>query len=238
MEIYPAIDIKGGSVLRADAPGSGAAPEAADPLAQAGALVARGARWIHVVDMDRALGTGEQNDEWVRHICSLGEVQVQVGGNVNTARWAEEAMGAGASRVVLGMGVVADPVLLTDIVSSTGPGPGAVAVAVDVRDGRPALRGEAEPFALDLSDVIQRVREGGIEIVVHRDLERDGSLAGADLVGAAALSRLELEVIAAGGVASVAELTAARKLGLGGVIVGRALYEGRFTLEEAIACSA
>lgn len=236
MEIYPAIDIKGGSVLRADAPGSGAAPEAADPLAQAGALVARGARWIHVVDMDRALGTGEQNDEWVRHICSLGEVQVQVGGNVNTARWTEDAMGAGASRVVLGMGVVANPVLLTDIVSSTGPG--AVAVAVDVRDGRPALRGEAEPFALDLSDVIQRVREGGIEIVVHRDLERDGSLAGADLVGAAALSQLGLDVIAAGGVASVAELTAARKLGLGGVIVGRALYEGRFTLEEAIACSA
>ncbi len=236
MEIYPAIDIKGGSVLRADAPGSGAAPEAADPLAQAGALVARGARWIHVVDMDRALGTGEQNDEWVRHICSLGEVQVQVGGNVNTARWTEEAMGGGASRVVLGMGVVANPALLTDIVSSIGPG--AVAVAVDVRDGRPALRGEAEPFALDLSDVIQRVREGGIEIVVHRDLERDGSLAGADLVGAAALSQLGLEVIAAGGVASVAELTAARKLGLGGVIVGRALYEGRFTLEEAIACSA
>ncbi len=236
MEIYPAIDIKGGRVLRADAPGSGAAPEAADPLAQAGSLVARGARWIHVVDMDRALGTGEQNDEWVRHICSLGEVQVQVGGNVNTARWAEEAMGGGASRVVLGMGVVADPALLTDIVSSMGPG--AVAVAVDVRDGRPALRGEAGPFALDLSDVIQRVREGGIEIVVHRDLERDGSLAGADLAGAAALSRLGLEVIAAGGVAGVAELTAARKLGLGGVIVGRALYEGRFTLEEAIACSA
>ena len=236
MEIYPAIDIKGGSVLRADAPGSGAAPEAADPLAQAGALVARGARWIHVVDMDRALGTGEQNDEWVRHICSLGEVQVQVGGNVNTARWAEEAMGAGASRVVLGMGVVANPVLLTDIVSSTGPG--AVAVAVDVRDGRPALRGEAEPFALDLSDVIQRVREGGIEIVVHRDLERDGSLTGADLAGATALSQLGLEVIAAGGVAGVAELTEARNLGLGGVIVGRALYEGRFTLEEAIACSA
>ena len=109
---------------------------------------------------------------------------------------------------------------------------------MDVRDGRPALRGEAEPFALDVSDVIQRVREGGIEIVVHRDLERDGSLVGADLVGAAALSRLGLEVIAAGGIAGVAELTEARNLGLGGVIVGRALYEGRFTLEEAIACSA
>ena len=234
MEIYPAIDIKGGRVLRAHAPSSDAAPEAADPLAQAEDLVTRGARWIHVVDMDRALGTGEQNDEWVRHICSLGEVQV--GGNVNTARWAEEAMDRGASRVVLGMGVVANPALLTDIVSSIGPE--AVAVAVDVRDGRPALRGEAEPFALDVSDVIQRVREGGIEIVVHRDLERDGSLVGADLVGAAALSRLGLEVIAAGGIAGVAELTEARNLGLGGVIVGRALFEGRFTLEEAIACSA
>lgn len=236
MEIYPAIDIKGGRVLRACAPGSGAASEAADPLAQAETLVARGARWLHVVDLDRALGTGEQNDEWVRRICSLGEVQVQVGGNVNTARWAEEAMDGGAARVVLGMGVVANPALLADIVSSMGTG--AVAVAVDVRDGRPALRGEGEPFALDLSDVIQRVREGGIEIVVHRDLERDGSLAGADLAGATALSQLGLEVIAAGGVAGVAELTEARNLGLDGVIVGRALYEGRFTLEEAIACSA
>ena len=111
-------------------------------------------------------------------------------------------------------------------------------MAVDVRDGRPALRGEAEPFALDLSDVIQRVLEGGIEIVVHRDLERDGSLAGADLAGAAALSRLGFEVIAAGGVAGVTEMIEARGLGLDGVIVGRALYEGRFTLEEAIACSA
>lgn len=236
MEIYPAIDIKGGRVLRADASSSGVAPDAADPPAQAEALAARGARWIHVVDMDRALGTGEQNDEQVRRICSLGEVQVQVGGNVNTARWAEEAMGWGASRVVLGMGVVGNPALLTDIVSSIGPG--AVAVAVGVRDGRPGLRGEAEPFALDLSEVIQRVREGGIEIVVHRDLERDGSLGGADLAGATVLSQLGLEVIAAGGVAGVAELTEARNLGLAGVIVGRALYEGRFTLEEAIACSA
>jgi len=236
VEIYPAIDIQGGRVSRADASTSGAEPEASDPLVQAEAFVARGACWVHVVDMDRAFGTGGQNDEWVRHICSLGGVQVQVGGNVNTVRWADEAMGGGASRVVLGMGVVATPALLTDIVSSIGPA--AAAVAVDVRDGRPALRGEAEPFALDLSDVIQRVLEGGIEIVVHRDLERDGSLAGADLAGAAALSRLGFEVIAAGGVAGVTEMIEARGLGLDGVIVGRALYEGRFTLEEAIACSA
>jgi phosphoribosylformimino-5-aminoimidazole carboxamide ribonucleotide (ProFAR) isomerase len=236
VQIYPAIDIKGGRVLRAGAPGSGAAPAAGDPLAQAEDFVTRGASWIHVVDMDRALGTGGHNDEWVRRICSLGEVHVQVGGNVNTARWAEEAIAGGASRVVLGMGVVAAPALLTDIIGSVGRG--AAAVAVDVRDGRPALRGEDEPFALEMSDVIQRVREGGVETVVHRDLERDGSLAGADLAAAASLSRLGLAVIAAGGVAGAAELTEARDLGLGGVVVGRALYEGRFTLEEAIACSA
>lgn len=233
MDIYPAIDIKGGRVARvAGAPGAGDP----DPLAQASALVAEGARWLHVVDMDRAFRTGGENTEWIRRICTLPGVAVQVGGNLVEPVWVIEAIQAGAARVVLGTAAALDQPLLERLVAATGPE--RAALAIEVRRGRVVRRGRGKPVAALAVELARHAADRGVSVAVHRDLDRDGLLAGADLDGAAALAALGIvQVIAAGGVGTVQELRRARQLGLAGVIVGRALHEGRFTLEQALACS-
>jgi phosphoribosylformimino-5-aminoimidazole carboxamide ribotide isomerase len=213
VDIYPAIDIENGRVART------AAGERDDPLALAEAYTAEGARWVHVVDMDRALDTGGENDRLVRRLCGLSGVAVQVGGNITDSGWAGDMVDAGAARVVLGSAAAVEPGRLAQLVSAVGIDH--AAVALDVRRGAPLLA---------------ELRDIGVRTVLYRDLARDGTLGGTELEGAAALAQQGFEVIAAGGVASLQELEAAARLGLNGVIVGRALLEGRFTLSEAIAC--
>ncbi len=235
MEIYPAIDIKGGRVVRM-LEGARVAEHGygADPLAQASEFVADGARWLHVVDMDRAFRTGDDNSEWIRRICGGGNVAVQVGGDIASVEWARDAVSAGASRIVLGTRAVLDPELLAMLVRDIGPG--RAAVAVDVRDGRVALRDRDEPLAVMVSELVERARDVAVRTVVYRDIGRDGMLVGPDLEGAGVLAEQGVEVIVAGGVGGLSDLEAARALGVAGVIVGRALHEGRFTLQQAIAC--
>lgn len=236
MEIYAAIDIRGGRLARSP----GVAPPgrvvlADDPLAEAERLVAAGARWLHVVDMDRALGTGGDNRELVWRVCHIAGVNVQVGGNVGDVETAQQAVGAGAERVVFGTVTALDPELLERLVETVGPGRSAL--GIDVHDRQVALRGRGSPPGLSPMALAQRARLAGIETVVYRDLDRDGQLAGADLIGTTRLVGRGVAVIVAGGVGALDDIVAARELGLDGVIVGRALYEGRFTLAEAIACS-
>lgn len=235
MDIYPAIDIQSGRIARLDRSARPAATERDDPLALAQAYVTEGARWVHVVDMDRALDTGAENDRLVRRVCGLPGVAVQVGGNITDSDWARAMIDAGAARVVLGSSAAIEPGRLEELVS--GVGIERAAVALDVRHGAPAARDRAEPLPLTLEHLTALLRGIGVRTVLHRDLARDGTLGGAELEGAAALARQGFEAIAAGGVASLGELEQAARLGLAGVIVGRALVEGRFTLREAIACS-
>lgn len=231
MDIYPAIDIQGGCVVRRGAPGGWGA----DPVAQAEAFVAAGARWLHVVDLDRAFRTGTDNTRWVRRICAMGGVAVQVGGNLVEPVWVAEAAAAGATRVVFGTAAALDEALLGRLVEVTGRD--RAAVAIELRGGRVALRGSTASIGAAPGELVQHVVAGGVATVVHRDLDRDGRLSGADLEGAAALGQAGARVIAAGGVGSLQELRTARALGLDGVVVGRALYEQRFTLREALRCS-
>lgn len=231
MDLYPAIDIEGGRVVRAGRPRTGAA---ADPVAQAEAYVAQGAHWLHVVDLDRAFGTGRDNDAWVRRICGLDGVRVQVGGNVADPEWARAAVEAGAARVVLGTAAALEPALLARLLGAVGRE--RAALAVDVRAGRVALRGRETPVRATPAALAERALAYGVPVVVHRDLLRDGLLRGADVDGAAALVQDGLAVVAAGGVGALDELRTARRRGLAGVIVGRALHEGRFSLAQAIVC--
>jgi phosphoribosylformimino-5-aminoimidazole carboxamide ribonucleotide (ProFAR) isomerase len=231
VDIYPAIDIEGGRLARAPVKPAGGA---SDPVARAEAFRAEGAAWIHVVDLDRAFGRGD-NGALVRRVCAVSGVAVQVGGNVDDSGWARELVDAGAARVVFGLAAALDPELLGRLVAAVGA-PRA-AVAIDVRDGVPTLRASG-PVSFPLADIAERVRQAGVETVVHRDLDRDGALSGADVGAAAALAGSGLRVIAAGGVASLRELERAATSALSGMIVGRALLEGVFTLREAIACSA
>lgn len=205
-----------------------------DPLARARTFRQDGARWLHVVDMDRAFHSGVDNDAIVKALCALDDLNVQVGGNLTETTVVARAVEWGAQRVVLGTAAAAEPTLLGELVHAVSPG--RMAVALDVRGGRPALRGGSLPLSMSVNELLDRVQDAGVTTVVHRDLDRDGLLLGADLEGAAGSKRDGIAVIAAGGVDGLDAIVRARALGLAGIIVGRALYEGRFTLTEALAC--
>ncbi|HEX9730231.1 MAG TPA: HisA/HisF-related TIM barrel protein [Gemmatimonadales bacterium] len=225
MQIIPAIDIERGRVARAHGAGAG------HPLDDARAAIRAGAAWLHVVDVDRAFGAGE-NAESVRQIAALPNVAVQVGGGLTRRDDIVECLGWGVWRVVVGAaGLAALPGLLADVT------PEHLAIGIDVRDGVAATRGG---ITLDLSaaDIAARAVAAGVTTAVYRDLDMDGRLRGADHEGATRLLDQGIDVILAGGIASLGEIARARRDGLSGVIVGRALSEGRFTLAEAFACLA
>ncbi len=229
------MDLKGGRVARFDGQG----PEtvyALDPLAVAQGFLAGGASWLHVVDLDRAFDTGSDNDALIRRIASLNGARLQMGGSLAEVGTIERALALGAARAVVATAAAADPRRLEEIVGRVPPG--RLAVAAEVRSGRLAPRGASRPLSLPARELARRALDLGVEVLVYRDLDRDGQLRGPDLEGAAALLDAGTEVILAGGISSLAHLEAARQAGMAGAIVGRALYEGRFSLSEALACSA
>ena len=230
MELYPAVDVQGGRVARATAP-------ADDPLTVAGAFAAAGARWVHFVDLDRALGRGD-NRTVAQRFLTVATLPVQVGGGLRTAAAIDEMLAWGATRVVLGTRAATDRALLERLLGRFGPE--RLAVGIDARDGRVAPRGEPEVLDLTALELARRVRDQGVRTVIYTDVTRDGALTGPDVDGARGIARLGggIEVIASGGVASLDDLRRVRAAGLAGAIVGRALHEGRFTLAEALACAA
>jgi len=229
VELYPAVDVQGGHVARVPRDAD------ADPLAVIARFAAAGAHWIHFVDLDRAYGRGD-NRELVRTVFGAAAVPVQVGGGLRTDAAVDEMIGWGAARVVVGTKGAMDAALVDRLLARHGPA--RLAVAIDTKDGRLAARGTTDVFDVSPLDLARRVRSQGIRTVIYADVMRDGMLAGPDIAGALALAPLDLQVIASGGVASLADLRVARAAGLAGAIVGRALYEGNFTLEEALTCVA
>ena len=195
-----------------------------------------GARWIHVVDLDRAFGDGE-NLALVRRIVAKvgGAVRVQLGGGLRTVALVREGLDQGVSRAVLGTAAAIDPAIVPAAVAAAGTN--RIAVGIDARDGRVAIRGWTETSELTAEALALRVAGEGVRTVIYTDVARDGMLSGPDLAGARRLQSAGLGVVASGGVAGAADLRAAREAGLAGAIVGRALYEGRLTLAEALAAA-
>ncbi len=236
MELYPAVDVQGGRVVRlrqGDAHQSTRYAE--DPIAVARRFAQDGARWVHFVDLDRAFGRGD-NRGLARRFLAEAAVRVQVGGGLRTEEAIDEMLAWGAARVVIGTKAATDPAVVGRLVARHGPG--RLAVGIDAKDGRVAVRGWTEVFDLTALELAQRVQSQGARTVIYTDVARDGMLTGPDVDGARALAALGLDVIASGGVASLDDLRRIQAAGLAGAIVGRALYEGRFTLVEALACDA
>jgi phosphoribosylformimino-5-aminoimidazole carboxamide ribotide isomerase len=233
MDLYPAIDLRGGRVVNLVQGDFGR--ETAyrdDPVAVAQEYEAAGAPWIHVVDLDAARGTGH-NRELVASIAGSVHTRVQCGGGVRDESAAEALLGVGVHRVVLGTAAVEDPKLVARLAERH---PGQVAVGFDHRDGEVRVRGWVEGSGARLLDLVTALGATGAAAVVVTDIGRDGMLAGTDLDGLRALVRAtELPVIASGGVGSLDDLRALGGTGVSGVIVGRALYEGAFTVQEAVA---
>lgn len=236
MELYPAIDLRGGRVVRlAQGEAARETSYGDDPTVQAQHFVDAGATWLHVVDLDRAFGSGD-NDAAIAAILARvgGRVRVQVGGGVRDVARAERLFTLGVTRVVIGTAAVDRPELVREIAALGGSA--RVAVGIDARDGLVAVRGWVETSTLRAEELAVRVAGEGAGTIVHTDIARDGMLVGPDVAGSRALqARCGLPVIASGGIGGLDDLRAVRDAGLGGSIVGRALYEGKFTLGDALA---
>ncbi len=226
--LYPAIDLRGGRVVRLhQGDFDRETVYGDDPVAVARSFVAAGARWIHVVDLDAARRDGSNRDV-VLAIAAAVDIPVQTGGGVRDASLLE----AGVARVVLGSAAVEDPALVRALASQW---PGRVAVGLDHRDGEVRVRGWAEGSGRRLHEVAAELAVPGVAAFVVTDISRDATLTGPDVEGFAGLAAAtEVPVIASGGVGTVADLAALRATGVAGVIVGKALYEGRFSIEEAL----
>lgn len=226
MELYPAVDIAGGRVARAHG-------AMAEPLAALDAFTRAGTRWIHLVDMDRAFGRPD-NHELVRAVLQAAAVNVQVGGGLVREADIEQMFTLGATRVVIGPRGAVDGELVERLVVRYGAT--RLAAGIDAKQGRVAPRGTHDILDLTAHELAQRVSRLGIRTIIYNEVTRDGQLTGPDIDGAKHLAALGLDVIVSGGVGSLDHLRAARAARLAGACVGRALYDGKFTIAEALAC--
>jgi phosphoribosylformimino-5-aminoimidazole carboxamide ribotide isomerase len=235
VDLFPSIDIRSGRVVRLS---QGEATRQTvygdDPVAVAERFVQQGASWIHVVDLDRALGTGDNLSAVAQIANRVGSrVRLQLGGGFRTLELVRAGLDLAVARVVIGTAAAEDPNFVASAVSVTGSE--RLAVGIDARGGKVALRGWTETSTESAEELARRVVADGIGTVIYTDIGRDGMLGGPDLAGAAALLATGARVIVSGGVASVEDIRGALASGLAGVIVGRALYEGRLTLSAALA---
>jgi phosphoribosylformimino-5-aminoimidazole carboxamide ribotide isomerase len=242
MDLYPSIDLRAGQVVRlARGDYDQQTVYDDDPVAVARRFDAAGARWIHVVDLDAARDGGNPNLEVIEAICANVGARVQTGGGVRTVDDASERFAAGVARVVVGSAAVEHPEVVSELSTLH---PGQVAVGLDARGRDVAIHGWTDATGLDLIGLAQRFDGPGIGAVIVTDITRDGMLSGPalDQLGAV-VAAITAPVIASGGVATADDLRALAALEVGGrrlagAIVGRAIYENRFTVEEGIAaCS-
>jgi phosphoribosylformimino-5-aminoimidazole carboxamide ribotide isomerase len=231
-DLYPSIDLRGGQVVRLhQGDFDRETVYGDDPLAVARSFAAAGARWIHVVDLDAARREGSNRDVVVA-IAAAVDVPVQTGGGVRDGSLLE----VGLARVVIGSAAIEDPGLVRSMAARW---PERVAVGLDHWDGEVRVRGWEQGSGRQLLDVAAELAVPGVAAFVVTDISRDATLVGPDVDGLGRLlTSTPVPVIASGGVGSLDDLAALRSLGVAGVIVGKAIYEGRFKVEEAVhACA-
>lgn len=242
MDLYPAIDLRGGRcvrLLRGDYDAETVYGD--DPVAMARGFEAAGAPWVHVVDLDAARSGEATNLAAITAICHAVTVSVQSGGGVRSLDAASRLLDAGVSRVVVGTAAVERPELVDELCARH---PGHVAVGLDARGRDVAVKGWTESSGLDLLDLARRFDGAGVSALVVTEIGRDGTMEGPDLAQLGdVLGACALDVIASGGVGTRDDLRALAALTIGdrslsGAIAGRAIYEGRFTVAEGVAaCS-
>ena len=241
MIIYPAIDLRGGRVVRLSEGNFNAETVyGTDPLAVARDFAAAGAAWLHVVDLDGARDPAKRQTGLVQVLARESGLKVQTGGGIRAAAQVEALLAAGASRVIVGSLAVREPALVRDWFKRFGAGK--IVLAFDVRldaAGTPlvALSGWQASSGKELAAVLTEFLSAGLVHVLCTDISRDGLLQGPNFALYADLQARfpALQVQASGGVASLDDLRRLRALGSAGAITGRALYEKKFTLQEALA---
>jgi phosphoribosylformimino-5-aminoimidazole carboxamide ribotide isomerase len=238
MIIFPAIDLKGGQCVRlAEGDMDRATIYADDPGAQAKLFADAGAKALHVVDLDGAFAGTSRNGEGVaRAIAGFGG-RVQVGGGIRTRADVERWLEAGVWRTVMGTAALENADLVREVARAF---PGRIVVAVDARDGFVATRGWATRSTVSVAELAQRFEDAGVAALLFTDVGRDGMLKGVNIDATLNLAAATtLPVIASGGVAGLDDIRAlVGQPGIEGVITGRALYDGRLDLAQALALAA
>ncbi|HKG34971.1 MAG TPA: 1-(5-phosphoribosyl)-5-[(5-phosphoribosylamino)methylideneamino]imidazole-4-carboxamide isomerase [Solirubrobacterales bacterium] len=236
MILYPAIDIRGGKAVRliqGDYERERAYDD--DPVVAARRWADGGARWLHVVDLDGARAGEPVNLEHVRRIVAAVGVPVQLGGGLRDSKKVEEAFSSGAERVVLGTAAVRDPEMAGAIAAAHGD---RVVASVDARSGKVAAEGWTESSELGTAEVVAALSDRGIRRFVYTPVDVDGLMEGPDLDSLREVAEAtDGELIYSGGVGSLEDLRTLAGIdveNLGGVIVGRALYEQRFSIAEGL----
>lgn len=228
--LIPAVDLKGGRAVRLYEGDPARETVYGDPVALALRWQEEGARLLHLVDLDRALGRGE-NQEAIRRIAEALQVPFQVGGGVRSLAALKEVLALGAHRVVVGTVAVREPALLQRMLEEAGPE--GLAVALDARGLQVVVSGWQEAASLSALDLLGRWAAMGVRTVIYTDVRRDGTLKGLDLeVVARVREAWPHELIAGGGIAGPEDLRGLKGLGVEGALLGKALYEGRVRLSD------
>lgn len=240
MIVFPAIDLKGGQVVRlAEGDMARATVYGDNPAAQALLFAEAGSQYLHVVDLDGSFAGRAENREAVEAILAAFPGHVQLGGGIRTAVAVDGWFDLGVSRVVMGTAALKDPQFVKDMAKAY---PGGIVVAVDARDGMVATEGWAEVSDVSMVDMARRFEDAGVASLLFTDIGRDGMLKGCNIEATVDLARqTDMPVIASGGVKGLDDirmLALHAHEGIEGVITGRALFEGRLDLATAIAMAA
>jgi phosphoribosylformimino-5-aminoimidazole carboxamide ribotide isomerase len=236
MELWPAIDLRGGKCVRL-LQGDYAQETVFgdDPVAMVGRFVAAGTKRLHIVDLDGAKDGKPTQAALVARMVVAAGVPCQLGGGIRTLETARAYLDAGVSRVVVGSIAIEQPDLLVELAHTF---PGQVVLGLDARDGRVAVRGWLETSSLTAIDVARRHAALPLAAIVYTDIATDGMLSGPNLAALEEMAAaVALPIVASGGVANAEDIRRVATTGCAGCIVGRALYEGRVTISEAVAAA-
>ena len=233
MIVIPAIDLMGGKVIRlsrGDLLTRRNYEQFGDPVETARSWELQGASCLHVVDLDAAFGR-TANREIIRRILKTVDIAVQVGGGIRSLKYAKRVLDGGARKVIIGSMAVRDPLSVYRLMEEYGPE--RVIVSLDHLGNKVRIKGWTEGTGLDLEETLNKFASRGVEWFLVTSIDRDGTLSGPDY---ATLTRVvpKGRIIAAGGIGSLQNLSSLKKIGVSAAVVGKALYDGRFTLAEAL----
>ena len=234
MQLYPAIDMKNGQCVRLR---QGAFKDITiysdAPEKVAAHWQERGASFLHLVDLDRALAGYSVNEEVIRRIADTVSIPIEIGGGIRSKEAVERMLDLGVRRVIIGTKAAEHPEFLRDMVRTFGEE--AIVAGVDAKDGMVAVEGWEKVSSLTASDLCLTMKEYGVRHIVYTDISRDGMLSGPNVEATRKLTEeTGLDIIASGGVSCMEDLKCLHEAGIRGAIIGKALYENRIDLAEAV----
>ena len=235
MKLFPAIDIKDKNAVRlSQGDFNQQTIYHTNPLEVAQKFQAAGSEWLHMVDLDGAKDGVSKNVGITREIISQTDLKVQLGGGIRTMEHVKDWINAGLDRVIIGSAAVGNLDFVAELVNAYGE---KICIGVDAKNGKVATHGWLTDSGVDSFDFCHQLEKIGVQTVVYTDIAKDGMMQGPNFEAYEKLTKeTTLQIIASGGVSNLKDLERLSEIGVYGAILGKSLYEGAFTLEEAIAC--